>query len=377
MTVNSKTTIPLSLGILSACFIMLNLIRVYHVPITYDEAWTYKDFVAKGYANIFGFDPLIANNHPVNSLLTKIFVSLFGPGVAVLRLANILAQLLFLFYSGLLAQKLFKNYGWAVAAFLLLSLNPFVFDFWGLSRGYGLSLAFMMASLYHFLQYIRVGMRKHLHLLLVFALLSVYSNFSLLNFYLAAVGVFSLYRLLKFKEDRRSFFVDITIVIIYTGFLFLLIARPMARLKQAIELYYGSGDGIIGGTFYSLVKESLFVYDDQRTKILAIAYTAAILVVLTGLYWIITWWKNKNDKPATLGLAAWLLLAIPLLSMELQHLLFDNLYLIERTALFLYPLFIFQLAYGRGKSAVYGNSYILAGDIQGTGQQRPDENQAA
>lgn len=180
---------------------------------------------------------------------------------------------------------------------------------------------------------------------MAFGLLSVYANFSLLNFYIAVVGVACLYSLGSLRKKPLIVFIDVITISAYTFILYRLIAEPVVRLKEANELYFGRSDGIINGTFYSLVKESLFLYDDQRTKILAIAYGAAALIALTGLYWIITWWRNKDKKAATIGLAAWLLLVIPLLSTELQYRLLGNLYLIERTALFLYPLFILQLTY--------------------------------
>ena len=131
-----------------------NIIRVLKVSVTYDEALTYMLYVNNRYKNIIACDPVVANDHIFNSLLAKICVNLFDQNAFFLRLPNIIAHLIYLLYGYLLLHYLFRGKRWWIfCGFLLLNLNPFLFDFWGLCRGYGLSIAFMMASLYHLLRY--------------------------------------------------------------------------------------------------------------------------------------------------------------------------------------------------------------------------------
>jgi hypothetical protein len=123
-----------------------------------------------------------------------------------------------------------------------------------------------------------------------------------------------------------------------------LIARPVAILKEKQQFYYGGDNGIIRDTISSLMAESFHFEAGQQWLAIAVAYIVAAFVLCTGVYWVITTRKEKT-KQATTGLLLWLLLFLPGLSLIVQHYLFGTLYLIERTALFFWPLFIIYLCY--------------------------------
>jgi hypothetical protein len=192
----------------SLAFLIYVIVRAVRVPITIDEAATYLNYVSSDILAIFRFDS--TNNHFLNTLLTKICWSLGGPGEFVLRLPNLLAYVVYLFFCFRIVDKFAKDRVIAVCGFLLFNLNPYVLDFFSLSRGYGLSLAFLMAALFFFFSFLdgtiegRPGQYRQLNLSLTAAALAVLSNFSLLNVYVCLVAfAFGFFIILNSKNRPR------------------------------------------------------------------------------------------------------------------------------------------------------------------------------
>ena len=72
-----------------------------------------------------------------------------------------------------------------LAAFVLLTFNTFVNDFFGICRGYGLSLGLLMTGLYY--QYCSFTAKRALlyeSLALLFSAAAVLANYTLFNFFL-------------------------------------------------------------------------------------------------------------------------------------------------------------------------------------------------
>jgi len=172
-------------------FIIYEVLRAVRVPFTPDEAGTFRKFVSTNILAVFSFAS--ANNHFLNTLLTKFFYALFGPSELALRLPNLLAYLVYLVFAFLLLQRFAKTRILVVCGFLLLNLNPYVLDFFSLSRGYGLSLGFLMAGLYFFFLFLgdmasgEPRDLRDLYISLAAVSLAVLSNFVLLNVYLSLV----------------------------------------------------------------------------------------------------------------------------------------------------------------------------------------------
>jgi hypothetical protein len=115
--------------------------RAYHLSFTHDESLTYS-FVAG--------DPLwrgTANNHPLNTRLMTWMYRWLGQLEWHLRLPNVLAHVLYLTFGLLLLGGL-RSLWTKALGFALFNLNPFLLDFFGLARGYGLALGLSMASLF-------------------------------------------------------------------------------------------------------------------------------------------------------------------------------------------------------------------------------------
>src|SRR5205085_1395777 len=110
-------------------------------PFTHDEALTYAGFTSEPF---WAGD---ANNHLLNTWLMRACAVAFGTSELSLRLPNVLAFLLYLTCAMLLLERIDSTLT-RVAGFVLLAMNPFVLDFFALARGYGLAMAFLLASLY-------------------------------------------------------------------------------------------------------------------------------------------------------------------------------------------------------------------------------------
>jgi hypothetical protein len=193
LVTSGRTAEATALNVLTAgsCLFFLGFAatRAAFVPLTYDEAATYLRYIESGFLSVFNFD--VATNHFLNTLLTKIFYVAGGSNELVLRMPNLIGYGMYMSFSLLILRRLTHRLI-AFAGFLLLNLNLYVLDYFSLSRGYGMSLGFLMGTLFflfRFLTQLQAGAvtRRDLFRALLLACGAVMANFSLLNVYL---GVF-------------------------------------------------------------------------------------------------------------------------------------------------------------------------------------------
>ncbi len=190
--ISAVTRLTSRIPIAGAClfFIAFATARAVRVPLTYDEAATYLRYISTDFLSVFNFS--VANNHFANSLLTKLSSLVFGDSELALRLPTLIAYCMYMFFCLLILREL-KHRVIACAGFLLLNLNPYVLDYFALSRGYGLSLAFLMGTLFflfRFLAQLRTSAdSRHLFSALMFACGAAMANFTLLNVFLGVFGV--------------------------------------------------------------------------------------------------------------------------------------------------------------------------------------------
>jgi len=174
----AQTLIALAFGAFVAA-------RAVRVPLTYDEAATYIRYIAPHTVPEFDAGPLavfnfeVATNHFFSTALTKLATVAAGSSELVLRLPALLGYGLYLWFSAAILRRLTGGLV-AVAGLLLLNLNPYLLDFFALSRGYGLAIGTMMGAL-------SFWMKGELRPTLLFASAAVLANFSMLNVYLALV----------------------------------------------------------------------------------------------------------------------------------------------------------------------------------------------
>jgi hypothetical protein len=135
--------------LLLAAVFAVNIYRAATQGITVDEAFTYQHFVAPPFSQVMtSYD---VNHHVLNSLLAKFTTSLFGLSDLTLRMPSLLGGLIYLVAVRAIVLQVFSA-EWALAAFALLSLNPFVLDYLSAARGYSLALGFLLSALWFLLR---------------------------------------------------------------------------------------------------------------------------------------------------------------------------------------------------------------------------------
>ncbi len=324
--------------ICSVILVVLNVIRIVNVPVTYDEALTYNSYVTSSFKAIIHLDSPAPNNHIFSTLITKFFVERIGNNVFFLRATGLLGQLIFLFFSVLICKLLFKNKLWIIGGFLLINMNPFLFEFFGLCRGYGLSMGLMIGSVYFLLCYLKTGRYTFLAACLLFSAAAIYANFTLINYLLA---LFTIIILQYFIHGRaiplKRFFLEFSALTITSAILFLLIAGPIQKLIAAHQLDFGGDPGFIHDTVYSLVGDYFFMKEnDNNANTSVYTFIASIAITVSFSIWLILRKKHKNIYTCTF----FLLLIIPALSTIIQHYITGTKFLISRTAIFFIPLYI-------------------------------------
>jgi hypothetical protein len=136
-------TLPLWRWTLWALFsglLVLNVYRAGTQSLTVDEAFTYNSFVAPP-ANV-AFANYDANNHVLNTVLSRLSVWIFGVSELTLRLPSLFGGAVYLLAMLWLSQWLFGD-GWrSIVSFAALAANPIVLDYLSAARGYSLGLGF-------------------------------------------------------------------------------------------------------------------------------------------------------------------------------------------------------------------------------------------
>ena len=332
--------------IFSIALLSINIFRILRIPITIDETGYNKD---ETYLQIIQDVGGGANNHIFHSVLRKFFVELFNDHLFFIRFDSLLAHCLFLVFAWLLTRLLFKNRWWQLCSFLMLNLiSPLIFDFWSLSRGYALGQAFMIMSIYYLFRYLNSKQITMLAFSLLLGILTVYSNFSFINYFVTLCAVI-VFRNIIFKDNstlRSTLFKEIGIIILAGALLAVLIAGPLLLVLKNGELSFLGKNGFREDTIQSLLNDGLYLgRPENKNFVDNLSWVVAGFSVFSGFYWLalsVIRRKTINEESNTdlrHGIICYLLLITPAISLIIQHHLLGINYLTDRTALFFIVLF--------------------------------------
>ncbi len=235
---NVKTGIVLSL-----IFWIYLILRAVFVPFLHDEIMTYWFYVNPGNYIPFTFkiDVNSANNHVLNSMLTRFFYLAFGYAPFVLRLANLLFIPIYCFFAYKIADTL-KNKQLALLFWFCLLFIHSIVEFMALSRGYGMSFALLLGSLWYLLKAIQSGRSIDTFLTFIFLIASVAANLSLLTTALMITGLLMIN--VFFSKTKILPKIFNFLIIIITGLLPLCFFVIYSfALQKGGALYYGTHDG--------------------------------------------------------------------------------------------------------------------------------------
>ena len=309
------------------------ILRAWKVQFSIDEAATFFMYVQNG-----RFLPpeatIDANNHLFNSFLTWISYHVFGPHPFALRLPNVLAALVYFFFVyklSLLLKTRTSRY-----LFIILSFGThFIIGFFGYSRGYGLSIAFLTGAVYYLLKTSHSPKVCYIVKALILNILAVASNLNLVFTGLSIpllLLVFLLYH--KYSFQRKSIIPGILSIVLLSVPAFFFLIRQSLLIKSASGYYYGSDEGYFPVTVESL---SLMITGLRNS---AFAYYSILLISILAIFILIQWLRSKEQvSKYMLPLTFLVLLFVNWIGSSAIHALLNVNFQEDRAAIHLLPLF--------------------------------------
>ena len=285
------------------------------------------------------------NNHILNTLLVKLSESVFGIEPWSVRLPNLLA---FIFFFAVMYAAAVRYFAASFFLFLLpfaaMFCNPFLLDFCGLDRGYGISNALMASSLYFLLIYISSPALKWHSITIILSMLAVYANFSLLIYWVALNLLFVFLLICKHLQTKESLrrvaskvLVMIIVAVSFLGLCYL----PLHKMSENHQFNYVAKTSFFHDTILDQVENFRYGARYFGKPSQWGAYAVLFIVMITGIIAIRkimkAGWNSLKDPLIVL----FLLLLMVWLANICQSAVFGTSYLSTRTALSYYVLFTF------------------------------------
>lgn len=338
-----RLTSPLYLYISALLLLIYVFLRALNLSMTHDEAHTYLAFHDVSVWSCFWSASCWenANNHLLNTLFMQGSVALFGPSEWAIRLPNVLAYALYLWVSLRLVALLAPDKpGLQWIGFILLNANPYLLDFFSLARGYGLSVSFMLTTLWFFLRWLRDGRMLDISLSYLWLGLAVLSNFTALNLlasFMIAHGIMGLsliYHEHTFTWKRIiSTALPALVLLLVLG---VFLALPIQELRAKGEFLYGAPS--LWDTISILVSDTLYSqhYLGDATVNTGLVFLLVIMVPAVGFaLGIYSLRKNLTQR---FYFSVVLILLASFAIMLIQHQLLGSQFLFNRKALMYIPL---------------------------------------
>ena len=330
------------LDIESRWFLLIGLVlfflvakEAYTVPLTHDEYNTIFCSQTSIWDIITYKDP-VPNNHILNTLLLKLNIAVFGDQLFTNRLHNFLFFIPFYWFTILVSRLLFKSVWLRVTLVLLIAFQPFLLDFFAVTRGYGLSVTFQMISLYYFIKRIKDGDQKYILLSLFWAALGVYANFTLLNYFIPLLVLFSIDSIRKLYRTNKALMVrEIGFMMAIASILFLMIIVPVQKMVQTKQFVYWGNKGFFEDTVKQLIISmrsgvEYFGTSNESVYVLVLGFISVIFAA--GIFFL----RQLKNKDFHIYFCSILLLII--LYNITQFYILDIPFLNARTALFFIPI---------------------------------------
>lgn len=320
------------------------LFKLMYVPITHDEVSTTFTLKNSSFWELITYKDPVPNNHILNSILTKIVVSIAGVSQVSIRLINLLFFGVFTFGVWRISKTLFslKSFFFIPAALIFIT-NPYLLDFFSLCRGYGISVAFCTLSLSYLISGFSLKINKHIWLALIFSSLASYANFTLLYFWCSTIIVAMLY-FIYFRKELRIGLIKNTIWLMILAVIYgIMIALPILKMTSTNQFRFWNSNGFYIDTFYPLVKDSLYGSKALFFQLYEVMSYLAIGIIAFNFCYLILKSRSKELRSKLIQNPIFITTLILLLTVvvNISHaFLLDSPYLSGRTALFYYPLFV-------------------------------------
>lgn len=330
-----KTFVSWSIGsdskwillMLSSAVVVYVALRSHFLGFTYDEISTLtfaRNFSWSGIADSAGI-------HLLNALLTVGVLRTGSTSEFAIRLPSTLALIPYLWAALELGRYVRKEL--RLLQFVLLVLNPFVLDFFSLSRGYGLGMGAMLPSLAFALRFRENGRMEWAMLALFAAMASVVASYTMLNYFLPLVIV--LLGLMAFATERWKKKALRIAPMLFFVMVFLAFVLPILfTLKERGELYFGGRSDLLSDTVSSLGRSFAYhaPYKLAAAGLFFLLFAVAVIFAVRELL------RSIRPRISSTSLLLGLLFLLSLSAPVAQHLLLGTNLPVERTALMFYPL---------------------------------------
>lgn len=322
---------PISILLFGFLFVYLLLRIIFNEPL-HDEVATYMFYIYHGdyMGETIHWD---ANNHLLNSFLGHQIYKVFGDNMALFRIPNLLAFVLFFFGTVRLTKSLKTKY---LNILALISLNtiPFYMEYFGNARGYGLSFGFLIWGIIFFNDFLISRKTSKLFFAYIFLLLAISANLTLVNtcFIFIATAICSSFisNKLSIGSHIKEWFIHLLFIASLYPFI-----KYAFELKERGALYYGSLDGIWDVTGKTISKYTLF-YDEDWLRFVYIFMLAAFFIYILVYLKKINRFEWFNHPKLIYAL----LLFGNLTAILAMAYLMDVLYPEDRVGFYLIPLFL-------------------------------------
>jgi hypothetical protein len=235
LTINK---LPFLLGI--SLFVYLAM-RIVHIAMTDDECITMQYHISESWWSVLthGLENQgwAGNNHVLNSLFMKFEFLVFGKKDWALRLHILGAFAVCFYYTYKTIVQITPSPVRQFCYLALIFLNPYLIDFFGLARGYALSMAGWSIAFYYFTKYSQTPTLTHLRNVLIGLFIAIWANYS--AFYTAFC--FGLLFLYEFYRHRKTNFVKQHFMYLVVGYIVTFIVNmiPLYRTIVANNAYGG------------------------------------------------------------------------------------------------------------------------------------------
>lgn len=278
-------TLPNLFGI--ALFIYL-LLRVWIMPISDDEYISVDLHVTQSWWGIITtLQPSIEwapNNHILNTLFMKLEILLFGRQDWAVRL-HILAAFVVCYFYIYQTLRLFTPSVVRQGLYLLvIFFNPYLLDFFGIARGYAMSIAAYSAAFYYLMLYSAQLSPKHIRNAFIALFLAVWSNFSALYLLLLISGlmVWVIYQNRRAIDYKRHFLY----VAIANFTILFIIFLPLLR-TLASDQTFGGKTGIFQDCVVHYVNQ--FIHFDRHISRREVWAPGWKLTEVLAVMFLLTW----------------------------------------------------------------------------------------
>lgn len=306
-------------------------LRSIYVPFIHDETITYFAYIQDA-TFIPPWSYWDANNHLLNSALSALFHAILGTSPFVIRLASWLSFIPFIYFIFKFSEELEARISrWTFIIPLLFT--PFLIEFFSLTRGYGMSVAWFLGTLYYTYKFTQTTSSHYIKWISILGLLSTLSNLSVIVAVFIVYGWVLLIQL--FVQQKPLFQASLK----WFG-IFMIPQLPLIYyvllLKERDLLYYGGADFVEN----ALKPFSRFFFNSKELWWLIII-PFSIFVILYGIEWL----KLQIKEILVPKYLFFFVLLLSVIAVFAQHFLTGVNYPEDRAALYFFPLLIGALSW--------------------------------